>query len=315
MEKIKLGISSCLLGESVRYDGNHKHDRYITDTLGLFFEFEAVCPEVECGLTIPREAMRLVGDPQAPRLMTIKSQIDYTDQMNEWIEQKLAALAALPLAGFIFKTRSPSSGMVDAKIYSAKGVVVKKGPGLFARAFMAHFPLIPVIDEGRLSNPVLRENFIERVFLFRQWQDLRQHQPTPAALLTFHTINKLLIMSHSVRHLSLLGRIVARRGKELPAALMDQYGQLLMECFGLIATAKKHTNVLQHMAGYFKKQLSPDQKQELQEVIMAYHDGLLPLIVPITLIKHYVRFFAEPYLQMQTYLNPHPLELMLRNHV
>ena len=314
-DKIKLGISTCLLGENVRYDGGHKQDHYLTDTLGRYVEWVPVCPEVEYGLPVPREAMRLVGDPDVPRLVTIRTGADHTDGMKAWARKKLDALEREGLCGFIFKSRSPSSGYSGVKVYSSSGVPARKGMGIFAGAFVEHFPLIPVEDEGRLHDPVLRENFIERVFVFKRWRDYRSNDGTAGGLVSFHTDIKLLLMSHSQKHYSMLGRMVAGGMKEKKTGMPERYVSVLMEGLRLIATAKKNTNVLMHVAGYFKKDLAHDEKAELLQVIESYHKGLIPLIAPLTLINHYVRRYDKPYLKRQYYLNPHPLELMLRNHV
>jgi uncharacterized protein YbgA (DUF1722 family)/uncharacterized protein YbbK (DUF523 family) len=314
MEKIRIGISSCLLGQNVRYDGGHQHDRYITDTLGCWFEWVPVCPEVEYGLPTPRESMRLVGDPEAPRLVTIRTRIDHTDGMLAWAEKRLEAIATEDLCGFIFKSRSPSSGMAAVKVYGETGMAVKKGVGIFAGAFMKRFPLLPVEEDGRLNDPLLRENFIERIFVYRRWRELEKRDGGMKELVAFHAEHKLLILSHSPKHLTVLGRLVANPNRMKPPALREAYFRNLMEGLRLIATTAKQTNVLEHMAGYFKKRLTPDEKKELGEVIGLYRQGLLPLIVPVTLIAHYVRLYDEPYLQKQIYLHPHPSELMLRNH-
>ena len=315
MKKIKIGISSCLLGEQVRYDGGHKHDRYITETLGQYFNWVPVCPEVECGLPVPREAMHLTGTPASPRLVTVKTGIDHTERMLKWGENKLKALEKDYLSGFIFKSKSPSSGIGGVKIYSPSGMPSRRGSGIFGNAFMKHLPLIPVIDDGRLHDPGLRENFIERVFVYRRWKELTDSGLSIKGLVNFHTEHKLLILSHSQKHNSVLGQLVATSKKRDLQDLHAEYFNLLMEGLRLLSTAKKNTNVLLHITGYFKKQLSPDEKNELLEVIEHYHKGYVPLIVPIVLINHYVRKFNEPYLKKQYYLNPHPIEMMLRNHV
>jgi len=314
MGKIKIGISSCLLGEKVRYDAGHQLDRYITDTLGQYFEWMPVCPEVEYGLPVPREPMRLVGDPDSPRLITIRTGIDHTEGMLKWAEQKLKELEKEELCGFIFKSRSPSSGIGGVKVYTPSGMPSQRGIGLFGRAFMNKFPVIPVIDDGRLHDPGLRENFIERVFVYKRWQEFIKKGGLIRDLVAFHTEHKLLILSHSPKHFSVLGQLIAKPKQNKPEDPNAEYVNLLMECLRLVATVKKNTNVLQHIIGYFKNQLSSDDKKELLEVIENYHKGYIPLIVPVVLVKHYVRKFNEPYLQRQYYLNPHPLELMLRNH-
>jgi uncharacterized protein YbgA (DUF1722 family)/uncharacterized protein YbbK (DUF523 family) len=315
MEKIKLGVSSCLLGKKVRYDGGHKLDNYITETLGRYVDWVPVCPEVEYGLPVPREAMRLSGTAEAPRLVGSRTGIDHTDGMNMWARQRLDELEKEGLCGFIFKSRSPSSGMRAVKVYKPSGVPVHTGVGIFARAFMKRFPLIPVEDDGRLQNPELRENFIERIFVFRRWKDLIRAGAKIRDIVDFHTDHKLLILSHSVKHYRVLGSMVALARTFNAERLNSEYIYNLMEGLRLIATVKKNTNVLQHIAGYFKRQLSPEEKQELIQVIGTYHRGLVPLIVPIVLLNHYVRKYNEPYLRRQVYLSPHPLELMLRNHV
>jgi uncharacterized protein YbgA (DUF1722 family)/uncharacterized protein YbbK (DUF523 family) len=317
MPKLRLGISACLLGQPVRFDGGHRQDRFITDTLGQYVEFVPVCPEVECGLGVPREAMRLVGDPEAPRLMTIRTRVDLTDRMLAWARKRVQELEQENLCGFIFKSKSPSSGMARVKVYpgSASGSPMSRGVGMFARVFMEHFPLLPVEDEGRLHDPVLRENFIERIFVLQRWRDLLAANPNLGTLVTFHTRHKLLILSHSPGHYRDLGRLVAR-ASELPnQELYDHYQSRLMDALRLKATPAKNTNVLYHLMGYFKKNLSADEKQELLEIIDYYRQGFVPLVVPVTLINHYVRKYKQPYLKEQFYLRPHPVELQLRNHV
>lgn len=313
-EKIRLGISSCLLGNKVRYDGQHKLDHFLVDTLGEYVEWVPVCPEVECGLSVPREAMRLVGDPEHPRLVTIKTRIDYTERMQKWAAQRIRELDKENLCGFVFKSRSPSSGMKNVKVYNDDGMPGHTGVGLFAKAFMDRFPLLPVEDEGRLNDAVLRENFIERIFVFQRWKRFRAEDASIKGLILFHTRHKLLVMAHSPKHYSALGKLVADTKSMPKNALFDEYSWQLFEGLAMLATNRKHTNVLQHMMGYFKKQLTTDEKAELGDVITSYHSGIVPLIVPITLINHYVRKYDEPYLGQQVYLNPHPSELKLRNH-
>jgi uncharacterized protein YbgA (DUF1722 family) len=235
--------------------------------------------------------------------------------MLRWAEQKLKELEKRDLCGFVFKARSPSSGMKGVKVYSAEGMPRHRGVGVFARVFMEYFPLLPVEDEGRLSDPSLRENFIERVFVFRRWKDFTLKGGTLKDLISFHTDHKLLILSHSPGHYRTLGALVATAKEFSTEHLHSEYLSVLMEGLRMIATVKKNTNVVQHIMGYFKHRLTQDEKKELMEVIGDYHKGLIPLIVPIVLLRHYVRKYDEPYLKRQHYLNPHPAELMLRNHV
>ena len=315
MEKIRLGISSCLLGEPVRYDGGHKLDRFLTETLGQYLEYVPVCPEVKCGLPVPRESMHLQGIPESPLLVTSRTKQDMTDRMVQWARKRVAELEKEDLCGFIFKNNSPSSGMDHVRVYNERGVPVKKGVGMFARIFIEHFPLLPVEDEGRLHDPKLRENFIERIFILKRWRETLAQKENRGSLVDFHTRHKLLILSHSQKHYQIMGKLVAR-AKDLPLKeLYQRYQTLLMEALFLKTTPKKNSNVLLHMMGYFKERLSPDEKQELLKIIDHYRQEYIPLIVPMTIISHYVRKYDQPYLKEQVYLNPHPMELKLRNHV
>ena len=309
-----LGVSSCLLGNPVRYDGGHKLDRFLRDRLGAFVEFVPVCPEVECGLPVPREAMRLVDVLGEVLLLTQKTRRDITPAMAAWARGRIEDLRRLPLCGFVFKSKSPSSGMRGVKVYTEAGNPLSKaGAGIFARAFMEAFPYLPVEDEGRLQDDVIRENFIERVFVMHRWRGIETAGFTPGRLVDFHTRHKLILMSHSPSGLYELGRIVASAGG-FPDRLRE-YRAGLMRILALKATPRKHANVLNHIAGYFKKFLDPREKAELASLIDDYRLGLVPLVVPITLLKHHLLMHGSPYLEGQCYLNPHPVELMLRNHV
>jgi len=247
----------------------------------------------------------------------VRTKIDLTERLLTWAQKRVRELEAEDLCGFIFKSKSPSSGMERVKVYNdpPTGSPVTRGVGLFARIFMEHFPLLPVEDEGRLHDPALRENFIERIFVFKRWRELLAANRGLGDLVAFHTRHKLLILAHNPESYRELGKLVAR-GKELPPAeLYERYQSLLMEALRLKATPKKNTNVLHHLMGYFKKDLSAGEKQELLEIIENYRQGYVPLVVPVTLINHYVRKYRQPYLADQFYLHPHPVELQLRNHV
>jgi uncharacterized protein YbgA (DUF1722 family)/uncharacterized protein YbbK (DUF523 family) len=316
-ETIRVGVSACLLGQHVRYDGGHKRDAYVVETLGKFFEFVPVCPEVECGLPVPREAMRLVGDSAAPRLVTIRTGVDLTGRMRDFAARRVAELAEANLCGFIFKAKSPSSGMTRVKVYNDKGSPVERGTGLFARAFLDAFPLVPAEDEGRLHDDKLRENFIERIFTLSRWRETLAgdgRRSLLARLIAFTASHKLLLTAHSPEMARQLGRLTAE-AKAWPAdALRISYETVLMRALALPATTAKHVNVLEHIAGYFKKHLDAGDKAELRECIATYRAGHVPLIVPVTLCAHYARKFEVAYLQGQHYLRPHPVELKLRNH-
>ncbi len=312
---LRLGISRCLLGDEVRFDGGHKRDGFLTDVLGQYVEWVSVCPEVEAGLGTPREAMRLVGDAHHPRLVTIKSGTDHTGTVKKKTENRLKELEELDLSGYVFKKGSPSCGIERVRIYNEQGIPNRNGVGLFARAFMEHFPLIPIEEEGRLCDAPLRENFIERVFCYHRWQDLMRKGATAKRLVQFHAIHKYLLLSHSPQQSQVLGQLIGQATQCPPKELASRYGELFMKTLAMKATVRKHVNVLQHILGYFKNQLGPQEKTELLAVISDYHRGLTPLVVPLTLIKHYIQIFDVCYMRDQVYLNPHPKELMLRNHV
>jgi uncharacterized protein YbgA (DUF1722 family)/uncharacterized protein YbbK (DUF523 family) len=313
---LRVGISSCLLGNEVRFDGGHKRDRFLTDVLGPHVEWVPVCPELEAGMGVPREAVRLVGEPGSPRMMGVRSGADHTSVMRRFAASRVRALAALDLAGFVLKKDSPSCGMERVPVHRpGGGVPSRAGRGLFAATLIAALPLLPVEEEGRLNDPVLRENFIERLFCYRRWRDLATTRGAPGALVRFHTVHKLTLLAHSPRHYAALGRLVGERSSVSPAAVAARYGALFMEALAVQATPRKHTNVLQHIAGYCRAHLSPPARHELSAVIQDYGRGLVPLIVPITLLKHHVEQHDIAYIKDQLYLELHPKELMLRNHV
>ena len=312
--KINVGVSSCLLGEKVRYDGGHKRDYYITDTLGRFFRFVPVCPEVGCGMSIPREPMRLEGDPINPRLVTNRTSVDLTGQMLSYCREKVLELEKEDLCGFIFKKDSPSSGLFRVKVYN-KGIPAKTGRGIFAAAVASHFLFLPVEEEGRLYDMNIRENFIERIFAYRRWKDFLVGNGGMGELIDFHTSHKLQLMAHSTEIYRKMGKLVADGRSFDHEELLARYQELLMTALALQATVNKNSNVLSHILGYFKRNLTHEEMTELLEILRQYHDKIIPLIVPITLLKYFVNKYDQQYLKKQTYLNPHPLELMLRNHV
>ncbi len=313
--KIRVGISSCLLGEKVRFDGGHKHDSLITGVLGKYFEWAPVCPEVEIGLGIPRESIRLVEIEKELRLIAPRSGADLTDDMQRFCRRKIHELALENLHGYILKKDSPSCGMERVRIYDKKGMPRRDGRGLFAAALLDAFPLLPVEEEGRLNDVWLRENFIERVFASHRWSQLLAGKPRAADLVAFHTRHKMTLLSHSEPHYRKMGPLVARAGKVPLREVFEGYGILFMECLRVRATPRKHANVLHHLAGFLKPFLDSADRQELAEATERYRRQLVPLIVPLTLLNHHFRRHPQPWVLEQTYLNPYPAELMLRNHV
>ena len=311
IEKIPIAISSCLLGEEVRYDGSHKHNAYITQTLGEYFEYTAFCPEVAIGLGVPRPTIQLVQVDNQIRVCGSKDpKLDVTEQLQDYARSVVPKLDGF--CGYIFKRGSPSCGMERVKVYR-NGNLLGTDRGAYAAVIMDCLPTLPVEEEGRLMDPVLRENFIERVFVYHRWHQFKRDDFTAAGLVDFHTVHKFTLLAHDEPAYRELGRIVADVGNADLDILADKYFKSMMQALRKPATRKTHTNVLMHVMGYVKQSLTGEDKQELLEVMEKYRLGQLPLIVPITLLKHYLRHFPDAYIQRQVYLNPHPDELMLRN--
>jgi len=316
MEKLRLGVSSCLLGKLVRYDGGHKYDSWIVEILGQYAEYIDLCPEAESGLSIPREPIRLVGQKQDYHALGTKTSQDVTIQLQGYSLEAMGKLSDLRLCGYILKSKSPSCGMERVKVYPTHGGAAgKTGVGIFARELLRSYPLLPIEEEGRLHDPALRENFIERVFVMQRWWQMLAQPVSAKEIIRFHTIHKYLIMAHSPQHYREMGKLVASVKQYDPQDFLKSYLELLMTATARKATPSKHQNVLLHILGYFKTDLDAFEKQELIRLIAQYKDGLIPLIVPITLINHYVKKYQKDYLEDQVYLNPHPMELKLRNHV
>ena len=313
--EIRIGISSCLLGEAVRYDGGHRKDAYITGPLSRHFTWVPVCPEMELGLGAPRETLRLVGRADAPRLMATDSGMDLTEAMDTYARARAGALAAEDLAGYILKRASPSCGMERVKVYPESGRPSRSGRGLFAQRLMDAYPLLPVEEEGRLSDARLRDNFITRVFAFRRLRALLESGARARDIVGFHTAHKFLLLAHSPTDYARLGRFLGDLTRHPRAEWLARYGDGFMGALAVSATPRKHVNVLQHIMGFFKARLSAAERRELVELIGDYARGLVPLIVPITLVKHHVARFGVAYVADQLYLSPHPKELMLRNHL
>ena len=316
MSPLRIGISSCLLGDEVRFDGGHKRDAFLTGTLAPFVEWVRVCPEVEVGMGIPRETLRLVNVSGDTRMITTRTAIDYTDGMREYAARRTQQLESMDLRGYVLKKDSPSCGMERVKVYDSAGTApARTGVGIYAAVLKDRFPALPIEEEGRLQDPVLRENFIERVFAYDRLRELFNGRWTLPRLIAFHTAHKMALLAHSTTAYHELGRLVAT-GKALARTeLRARYEQLFMRTLARPATTARHTNVLQHMAGHLKKVLDDGSKQELVACIEEYRRELVPLIVPLTLLRHHVRAHGVAYLSGQTYLEPHPRELMLRNHV
>lgn len=317
-KRIKIGISACLLGQEVRYDGGHKRDTYITNTLDQYFEFVPLCPEVAVGMGIPRPPIHLVRQAGGIRALEVKNaSIDHTDKLEGYIDGVIPQLTQV--CGYILKKNSPSCGMDRVKVYNParpNSPPERDGIGIFARNLQARFPLLPLEEEGRLCDPILRENFIGRIFVYRRWQELEAFGLTPASLVNFHSDHKYLLMAHDQANARELGQMVAQAGKvNNLRQLAEDYIRLLMESLSKRVSRGQHANVLQHLMGYLKAHLDTGDREELLGTILHYQQGYVPLIVPVTLLKHHFRRHPQPYIERQYYLTPHPAELMLRNQL
>ncbi len=311
---IRIGVSSCLLGCKVRFDGGHKRDDFLVDTFGQWVQWVPVCPEVEVGMGTPRESIRLVAGGDGVRLLAPKSGSDWTEAMTSFAAARVAGLADEELCGYVLKKDSPTCGMERVKVYGA-GMPTRSGRGVFAAALLARFPHLPVEEEGRLCDPRLRGNFVERVFAYHRLRRLFGGRWTVGRLVAFHTAHKLQLMAHSPTAYAALGRMVAGARAAPRDELRHGYEAGFMAGLATMATPRRHVNVLHHILGYFKNVLDAGSRAELLALIEDYRNGLVPLVVPVMLVRHYVRLFDVGYLAGQTYLEPHPKELMLRNHV
>ena len=309
-----VGISSCLLGQEVRFDGGHKKDGWITGPLSAFFDFLPVCPEVGIGLGIPRPTIHLVGDPERPRAVGSKDPtLDVTARLEDFAKAQLPQLGGL--SGYILKSKSPSCGMARVPVTSAKGMPAKVGVGIYARVLLERMPLLPVEEEGRLNDPVLRENFVTRVYVLHRWQQLRVERMTAAKLIDFHSRQKYLVMAHSQAAYQRLGQMLSHLKQVDLEAVADMYVAELMAALARRVTRKRHVNVLHHIMGYFTDHIDAGDKAELLASIEAYRREEVALVVPITLLRHHLRRHPDPYMEKQVYLAPHPEKLALRGAI
>jgi len=311
---LRLGASACLLGDSVRFDGGHARDRFVTDTLGRWFEWVKVCPEAEVGMGTPRPAIRLVDVDGEQRLIAPSTGADFTDRMEAYAGPRVDQLRELDLDGFVLKKNSPSCGLERIRVYRGGSPVAKNASGLFARELMGRWPALPLEEEGRLSDPRLRENFLERVFARNRWRTAVARGMTRRRLIAFHTAHKLLLLAHNEAAYRRLGKLVGSAGSLPDSELFAAYEQGFQDALRTKATPRRHANVLHHALGHLKRQLGARHKQELVAAIEDYRRGLLPPIVPLSLLRYEVRNRGVEYLAGQLYCDPHPKELMLRNH-
>ncbi|MDJ0842035.1 MAG: DUF523 and DUF1722 domain-containing protein [Acidobacteriota bacterium] len=313
--KPNIGVSSCLLGEAVRFNGGHSRARFVTDVLDKVFNWVPFCPEMEAGMGTPREAVRLVGDEESPRVIGSNTGRDWTVEVRSAAEHFLRLPAARTLHGFILKKKSPSCGMERVPLYKEDGNKKGTSMGVFAAALKKAYPLMPMEEEGRLNDPRLRENFAVRVYAFKAWRDLLSSGVSPARLVEFHARQKMLLIAHHPGQARKLGKLVALAGKEPLSPLVEQYGKGFMACLALSPRMKYHVQVLQRFLGFLKNHLSPSDRSELHDCVEQYRGHLVPLSVPLTLLKHHLRKNPHPWANQQTYLAPFPRQLPLRNYM
>lgn len=311
--KLPIGVSSCLLGQQVRFDGGHKLQKYIANTLSDFFDFKPFCPEVAIGLGIPREPIRIVleGSEESPTTRVIGTRntsldvtqplLDCADEQQQWVQH---------LCGYIFKKDSPSCGMERVKAYRQQQPT-RKGVGLYARQLMANNPLLPCEEEGRLNDTHLRENFIERVYVYHRWRTLISEGLTPKSLVEFHSRHKFIVMSHNQKSYRELGKFMADIPRQNITAFAEEYIARLMAALKKPATRKNHINVMQHLQGYLRPHLDAGDKQELLQVLDQCRTKLSPLTIPRTLLRHHFRKNPNNYIERSYYLSPYPDELNL----
>lgn len=314
--KIQIGISSCLIGREVRFDGSHKRDGWIVQSLGEYFEFLPFCPEVGIGLGVPRPPIHLIRNGQSLAAVNIKDHsLDHTLSLQQYAQSVVLPLQNV--SGFILKKNSPSCGMERVKVYNSNKPNLppeRNGIGIFAQQLQQLLPLLPLEEEGRLCDPILRENFIGRIYVYHRWQTLNTIQLTPARLVNFHADHKYIFMAHDQHQAKILGNLVAQAGvSENLTVLAQDYIRIVMQMLAKPVSRGQHSNVLYHLLGYLRNHLDAQDRQEMVELIEQYQTGLVPLIVPITLLKHHFKHHPQPYIERQHYLNPHPGELMLRN--
>lgn len=316
LAKIPVGISRCLLGESVRYNGDHKHNRFCTTVLADYFDFVATCPEVEIGMTVPRKPIRLVLQGDDTRaLASDDATLDYSDQLRA--QGQTYARTNQQICGFIATPNSPSCGVFGVKLYLPNGNPINKTSGLFSASMQVTNPLLPIEEAGRLNDAGLRENFIMRVYTYHRWQQLQTSGITAHGLVQFHSRHKYLLMSRNYQAYKTLGKLISNVGGDDVEEISGQYISGLMQALAKTPERSTQCNVLQHLMGYLKRQIDGRDKQELLNSIEDYRDGVIPLIVPVALLRHHLEREPETndYALQQYYLKPYPHQLGLRSHI
>lgn len=313
---IRLGVSACLLGGEVRFDGGHKRDRYLTDVLGENVEWLPVCPELEVGMGIPRPVIQLRGGEVGETIVERVSGEDWTARMRTYANERCAELVLTGLDGFVLKKDSPSCGMARVRVYgSPSGMPSRNGVGHFVQGLLREMPDLPMEEEGRLRDAVLRERFVEEIFSHNRWRVLVARGLNRGRLVEFHSAHKMLILAHNEVIYREMGRVVASFGRVADDDVYAAYYPLFVAAFREKATVARHVNVLEHLFGHVKDLISEAEKREISCSIEDYRNGQIPLIVVISLLRFLAAAHDVKYVIGQLYLEPHPRELKLRNHV
>jgi uncharacterized protein YbbK (DUF523 family)/uncharacterized protein YbgA (DUF1722 family) len=313
--RLRIGVSACLLGHQVRWDGQHKRDAWLMEVLGPRVEWVPVCPELEIGLGVPREPIRLVGNPRAPRLVS-ESGVDLTRRMSTWTERRARELEALELSGYVLKKNSPSCGMERVRVHPAKGGRPRRqGVGLFARRLMKQFPLLPIEEEARLGDPLVREEFLERIFAYARWREALAAGMTPQALARFHDCHELALLAHSPSAQRRLGALIASARPDVFPRAVDTYGRRFLGTLRTPATRSGHARVLRLVLEHLRGALPGEELTELESAIREYRRGITSRMVPLALARQLAQKVASDWLASQVYLNPNPDELQLRAHL
>lgn len=315
MSKIPVGVSQCLLGEPVRFDGGHKHNHYLTDVLGEYWEYHPVCPEVAIGLGVPRKPIRIITTDKGSRIRGVNNpELDVTGALAA--QADIAAAQLVDICGYVFMQNSPSCGVFDMKRYGENGHPLdNKGRGAYAQRLIELMPLLPVEEAGRLNDPGLRDNFITRVFAFADWKKSVAQNPTAKGLVDFYSRYKYQVMAHHVPSYEVIGRLLSNLSARELVGVREEFLTLFMGALGHIANRKGNTNTMMHLRGYLKGLLDSAENDELSRLINTYNQGEVPLVVPLTLLKHHLMKVDNPYLKQQTFWSPHPEKLGLRNLV
>jgi uncharacterized protein YbgA (DUF1722 family)/uncharacterized protein YbbK (DUF523 family) len=306
--KPNIVISRCIEFDNCRYNSQIIRSDFV-NSLKPYVNFIPICPEVEVGLGVPRHPIRIVIENSQRRLIQPSTDKDVTERMKEFCSVFLSNLG--PVDGFILKSKSPSCGLKDVKIYAKKekSAPIKRDKGFFGEAVVEKFENVAYEDETRLNNSIIREHFLKRIFVFASFRDVK-YNPSINKLIEFHSNNKFLLMSYNQKQLKFLGNIIASHKKGSLKDIINDYESHLYQAFFKAPRCTSNVNVLQHAFGYFSKHISKKEKDLFLDSINKFINGKISINVPITIIKSWIVRFEENYLKDQTFFDPYPEDLM-----